>query len=143
MLPFDCAVLSFCCRLSAPVLVSCGSVSFPFWLCLPYCGLLCVRAVIVSQHLLYRKECKPSQRLRGDATKISFILPEENHVRLDILDIFGNVVKTIFDDFLPATEHSFDWDRSDEIGQRCANGTYIYRLTAGEVVKTGKMTIVD
>ncbi len=75
-------------------------------------------------------------------TRIAFTLPESMDVKLEILDIYGNVVSTLVNDNLPALRHEYNWEGRDMSGAQVANGTYIYRLTAGEKVLSGKMTLI-
>ncbi len=79
-----------------------------------------------------------------ESTTLSFTLPEKSRVTLEVLDIFGNVMRTIVDQDLNASTqpYNYQWDRLCNNGTYAPNGTYIYRLTAGDVVKTGKMTVV-
>lgn len=76
-------------------------------------------------------------------TNINFTLPTKSDIRLEVLDIFGNVVKTLATGEHSANEsHQYTWDGTDNNGSQVANGSYIYRLTTGNVVKTAKLTLV-
>lgn len=75
-------------------------------------------------------------------TTIAFNLPENTNVKLEILDLFGNVVNVLVDSELSATRHEYNWSADDHTGAKVSDGTYIYRLTAGNKVATGKMTLV-
>ncbi len=78
----------------------------------------------------------------SDFTNIKFTVPERQHVKVEVLDIYGNVVYTVVDDQLSAGTHdTFNWKGIDQSGKKVANGTYICRLTAGDKVRTNKMTI--
>ncbi len=76
------------------------------------------------------------------STQISFYLPTDDNVKLEILDVFGNVVKTLFNGNLPAKQHIYNWDGRNEAGSFVSSGTYITRLIAGDQVRTSKMTLV-
>jgi hypothetical protein len=76
------------------------------------------------------------------STWLRFTLPYAENVRFEILDIYGNVVRTLANDMLSATSHDFEWDGSDNYGNKVSQGTYIYRLIVGDEVKTGKMTLL-
>jgi len=76
------------------------------------------------------------------ATMISFTLPEAQFAKLDVIDMYGNVVKTLAEGEMAASSHNYMWDGTNQAGTFVANGTYIYRLTAGSKVLTGKMTLV-
>lgn len=75
-------------------------------------------------------------------TNISFNLPEAQNVKLEVVDIFGKVVKVIEDGFLGARNHTYSYDGNDSNGSPLATGSYIYRLSTDKEVLTGKMSIV-
>jgi hypothetical protein len=75
-------------------------------------------------------------------TILKFTLPKAQNVRLEVVDVFGNVVKTIANGYLNAATHSFTYDGTDNNGNKLPSGQYIYRLTAENEVLSGKMTIV-
>ncbi len=70
-------------------------------------------------------------------TEISFDLPHAGWVRLDIVNILGQTVATVFDDQLSAGHHSVMWDGSD-----VSSGVYFYRLSADGFVDTKKMLLL-
>jgi hypothetical protein len=78
----------------------------------------------------------------SSSTMIQFNLPQPSNVRLEILDIFGNVVKVLHQGDMAAQGYEFNWDGSDANGTAVSSGTYMYRLTAGNDVATAKMTLV-
>jgi len=78
----------------------------------------------------------------SNSTAISFTLPAKTAVKLEVIDMLGNVVKTIVDSELDGTNHSYNWDSRDNNGRFVESGTYMFRLTAGQEVLTGKMSLV-
>lgn len=78
----------------------------------------------------------------SDVTEIEFAIPMRDYVKLEVLDIYGNVVKTLIDQELGATRHDITWDGITEDGARAVSGAYLYRLTVGDKVQTGKMTLI-
>lgn len=76
------------------------------------------------------------------ATTIRFSIPGRQHTKLEVLDIYGNVVKTLVNAELSGRDHQYIWDGTNDNNQFVNSGTYIYRLTAGNEVLTGKMTLV-
>lgn len=76
------------------------------------------------------------------ATRIQFTLPEAGHVELVIYNILGQKVKTIAGGQMPVGEYSVIWDGTDYFGREVPSGVYFYRLTAGEMTESKKMTLV-
>lgn len=61
---------------------------------------------------------------------------------MEILDIYGNIVKSIVDKELSLGTHStYYWEGVDNSGRKVSSGTYICRLTAGDNVRTRKVTV--
>jgi len=71
------------------------------------------------------------------STTISYTLPEAAAVHLDIFSVAGQKVATLVDGPMSAGTHSAVFD-----GAGLASGVYVYRLTAGEAVVNGKVTLV-
>lgn len=78
----------------------------------------------------------------NNSTSIGFNLPVKSEVKLEVLDMFGNVISTIHNGVLDASYHNLNWNGITSTGAPVSSGTYIYRLTAGEETATAKMTIV-
>ncbi|PAU93289.1 hypothetical protein CK503_12770 [Aliifodinibius salipaludis] len=71
-------------------------------------------------------------------TTIRFTLPIQNEVTLEVFNILGRKVATLFKNkSFQAGLHSINWNASN-----VASGTYIYRLTTDEKVVTKKMTLI-
>ena len=70
-------------------------------------------------------------------TKISFDLPQPGHVMLNIFDIGGRKVASLFNQSLPAGTHSVIWN-----AENFASGVYFCRLQAGDYGDTKKMLLV-
>jgi len=75
-------------------------------------------------------------------TTIDFSLPEAQHVTLEVVNIQGQVVRTLVDDVRSAGDHSVEWDATSDNGNRVASGVYFYRLSAGDHVASRKMTLL-
>ena len=70
-------------------------------------------------------------------TKISFSLPRASDVKLEIFNLLGQSVITLYEGHLPAGTHSFNWD-----GSSVASGVYLYRLLASDFVESKKMMLL-
>ncbi len=76
-------------------------------------------------------------------TSISYTVANASHVTIDVVDIMGNTVKTLVDAESAAGKFSVEWDGTDSNGKQVANGTYIYRLAAGDSpIESKKLSII-
>jgi hypothetical protein len=80
--------------------------------------------------------CNPS-------TSIRFDLGSATHVRLQLHDVAGRLVRTLADGPLPAGAHAVGWDGRDDAGRRAASGAYLCRLEAGPVRQTAKLIVLE
>jgi hypothetical protein len=69
-------------------------------------------------------------------TTISYHLPEERPVRLEVYDLLGRRVRILVDRIQKAGRHTVRFRASD-----LPSGTYIYRLRAGSGQQIGRMTL--
>lgn len=76
------------------------------------------------------------------STNIQFTLPLEKEVTLAVYDLMGHKVKTLVSEVRGEGVHTVTWNGTNAQGQQVASGVYIYRLEAGSVVKTRKMSLV-
>ncbi len=73
----------------------------------------------------------------------SLNLDEKSNVRLDVADIYGKTITTIFDCQLENGQQFFNWNGCDESGNLLPPGIYIARLTTGNFIETIKIIIND
>jgi hypothetical protein len=73
------------------------------------------------------------------AGEISFrvSVPRSTRVRLEIFDVQGRRVRTVFDGSLGSGSHEMSWKAAG-----ASAGTYYYRLATDEVTKSGRLTLV-
>ena len=74
-------------------------------------------------------------------TTISYSLPKASHVRVQIFDLTGRLVKTLVAAEQEAGIQSVTWNARDEMGSQVANGMYICRMAAGDVVQHQKIIL--
>ena len=70
-------------------------------------------------------------------TVIEFALPAAGDVSLLIYNLRGEEVARLIEEKMPAGYHQFTWDASN-----MASGVYLYRLQAGDFVRTRKMVLL-
>jgi thermitase len=71
------------------------------------------------------------------STVISYQLPQQTKVRLQVFDMLGRVVADLANEIKPAGTYQVNFNAS-----ALASGTYFYRLQAGTFVQTKKMVLV-
>ena len=75
-------------------------------------------------------------------TTISFDIYENCHVRLEIFDITGKLVKTIVHIELTPDNYLFTWNGTDDNDRIVKNGIYFYRLSSEKFTQTKRTTFV-
>jgi hypothetical protein len=75
-------------------------------------------------------------------TKLEFDLPKNCHVKLDIYNILGRKIRTLFDEYLSAGYKTINWDGKDDNGNEVPTGIYFYRIKAGEFTQAKKMILL-
>ena len=75
-------------------------------------------------------------------TTLSFTVPIEGVVSLNIYDMTGRLVSTLVDGNLKQGYHSFTWNGMDSNGYAVSSGMYIYSLKAEGISITKKMVMM-
>ncbi|XWN38428.1 MAG: right-handed parallel beta-helix repeat-containing protein [Balneola sp.] len=77
------------------------------------------------------------------STTIGFDVPNgKTQIRLEIYNILGQRVKTLVNDVYSAGRYKVTWDGTNNIGGRVSTGVYIYRIQAGDIVQSKKLTFI-
>ena len=71
-----------------------------------------------------------------------FALPEAVNVSLAIYNLYGQLVRTLVADQLPAGVHRVTWNATDDKGVRVASGMYLYVLKAGQHIDEKKLLLM-
>ncbi len=75
------------------------------------------------------------------STTINYQLPQSAQVELSIFNIVGQKVVTLVSDHQTAGEKTVIWDGRNADGKAVASGIYVYRLQAGDFVRSYKMLL--
>ena len=75
-------------------------------------------------------------------TKISFALPEAQHVELAVYSLDGRRIATLLNENRGAGRHVVTWTGRDGDGRTVASGIYLYRIDAGPYSQVRKMTLM-
>ena len=70
-------------------------------------------------------------------TVIEYSLPEQAEITLRVYDVMGRLVETLVDQAMSPGKHQAVWDASGAV-----SGTYIYRLRAGEVLRSRTLMLI-
>ncbi len=75
-------------------------------------------------------------------TQISFEIPIKSHVTLAVYNVLGQKVTTLVEKEMVAGRHEVSWDGATESRKQVSSGVYLYKLEAGDYVKTKKMMLL-
>ena len=71
------------------------------------------------------------------STTITFELPKENHVKITIYSLNGQIIDTLVNESLQEGTHSIKWQPSG-----LAGGIYFYSVETGSIKMSGKMLLL-
>ncbi len=75
-------------------------------------------------------------------TTIEFSLPAAGKATIEIFNVLGKRVATVFDGPAEAGANRIEWNATDHNDQKVASGIYFYRLTADNYNETKKMILL-
>ncbi len=75
-------------------------------------------------------------------TSIRFALTRSGHVKLDVFDVEGRLVRVLADGIREAGDHDLTWDGKDDAGRSLSSGVYFYRLGSKDLSETRKMLLL-
>ena len=76
------------------------------------------------------------------ATRISFFLSQPTEVNIQVYNVLGQSVKTLYDGDLPGGPVGMTWDGRNTRGQSVSSGIYFYRILAGGETISRKMLMI-
>jgi flagellar hook assembly protein FlgD len=77
------------------------------------------------------------------STTVTFELPEEARVSVDVFDVAGRHIRHLGGGALATGPHTFAWDGTDEAGTVTPAGVFIARVTGADIsASTGSIRIV-
>ncbi len=75
-------------------------------------------------------------------TNVRFDLPVRSHVRLEVFDAQGRLVRTLASGDFAAGYQSLRWDQRNNAGDQMKPGVYVYRMKAGPFRAQRKMVLL-
>jgi hypothetical protein len=75
-------------------------------------------------------------------TNIRYGLPEASQVSIQIFNVQGQLVRTLFSAEQPAGYHTIQWNGRNDFGSQLGSGVYFYRVQSGKDKMIKKMLLV-
>jgi hypothetical protein len=75
-------------------------------------------------------------------TNISYYLPKDCQVNVNIYNLLGQKIRTLFDGYQSTGIQTRIWNGRSDLGEQLSSGIYFYRLQADNYVETKKMTLM-
>jgi len=76
------------------------------------------------------------------STQIHYALPENAQVKLEVINILGQKVRVLVDEYQTAGYKQVLWDGRNSKGDEVSSGVYFYRLVADNYHKVNKMSLL-
>jgi aminopeptidase N len=73
----------------------------------------------------------------NSSTTIQLELPEAGYVRIDIYNLLGQQIETLYDGYMNSGENDVVWN-----GNNTSSGVYFYKVTSGNRIATRKMLMI-
>jgi hypothetical protein len=78
----------------------------------------------------------------NNSTIISFSLTRPSDVRIEVINILGQTVRSFNLGLKSAAIHALEWDGTDDKGREVSSGVYFCRINAGDKVAVRKMVLL-
>ncbi|MCC7141972.1 MAG: T9SS type A sorting domain-containing protein [Candidatus Eisenbacteria bacterium] len=78
----------------------------------------------------------------AEVTTLAFQLPEARHVRIEVYDASGRMVRSVADESVAAGRSQGVWDRRDQTGVLVPGGVYFMRMSALPDERTQKVVVL-
>lgn len=76
------------------------------------------------------------------ATLITYSIPKETHVTIEVFNILGQKVATVYDQMQTVGTHSIAWNAHSERGSMVGSGVYFLQMRAGSFSQVKKMVLM-
>ena len=84
----------------------------------------------------------PNPLVHSATGMIRFSMAREGNAMIEIFDLNGRRVKTVFDGVAAQGTNEVAWNGTDEFARPVASGVYFYRLHAGNADYAKKLVVV-
>jgi hypothetical protein len=100
------------------------------------------QVVITTDSVIYFKLNQNYPNPFNPVTYITFSLPHEEMVKLDLYNLLGVRIQTLIDQQLPEGKYTLTWDGKNDSGTPLSSGVYFYRLKTSRNIEIKKMHLV-
>jgi len=88
------------------------------------------------------KVAKNSPNPFNPSTTITFLIPEQSHVKLEIYNVLGQRVRTLINQQVEGGVQTAVWDGKDISGSSVSSGFYVYQITVNSKHKLRKKILM-
>lgn len=96
----------------------------------------------VSEPQTMLENVSPNPLTPGTHGRIRFVLAHAGRATLEVFDLQGRLVKTLFEEVAKAGDNTLTWDGRDTAGAYVGPGIYFYRLQALGVDQSRKLVVM-
>jgi len=75
-------------------------------------------------------------------TSIIVQVNNAQHLAINIYDIQGRKIKSLYDNIMTRGKHAISWDATDDSQQSVTSGIYFYTVSSGDIIKTNRMLFI-
>ncbi len=75
-------------------------------------------------------------------TTITYSLEKTQNVTVDVYDLFGHKIRTLYSGMQTAGHHHVQWNGTNDANQPVSTGVYLYRLHTANRIETRKMMLL-
>jgi len=95
---------------------------------------------VLGRYIDRLEQCQPNPF--NPTTLVQYSISRDSHVRLAILNIHGQLVRTLVDAWQGRNAYRVVWDGKDNDGRLVPNGIYMSSLVTGDFKQTRKVVVV-
>jgi hypothetical protein len=82
-----------------------------------------------------------SVQSEGNGYSIRFSIPDSRHVKLELFDESGRLIRTLVNKTYSSGVHTVSWDKADNYGKQIPAGIYLIKFNTRDFQKVQKIVI--
>jgi hypothetical protein len=75
-------------------------------------------------------------------TTIKYAVPKDDNIQIEVYNILGKKVRTLFEGQQTAGAYEVRWDARDDYGSTLSSGVYLIALRSGNFVTAKRVTLL-